>query len=341
MKPRNASIDLLRTILIVYVIIIHICGHGLEIKKMQSATYEVTACTPLLIFLLSATIVAVDVFFMISGYYHSIINTRKILEYVIMASAYSVIMYILSCLLRENPVSPVFIVQKAITGFNSYWFLVVWLIIALFSNYLNKFFEAAGDNDLKRLIALFTGINLLFGFLLDNPSYGSAFSIPAMLYCYMIGYAARRFKWGMGSKLPFGLCYIVCTMFTCIMCRLMLRFDNQPLAYKILTDYRSPIIVLSSLCFFLFFATKIHIKNRRLSKLIYRTGNGTLAAYLITDSADIRGIIFTPVIYLTEKEEAHWIIVLPAIIGYAVMLSIICILVDFIRKQVHITSLKQ
>ena len=335
-KKRNSEVDLLRCILMIFVVIIHVMAHGLKIGNLATGTYVETKYTPVMIVMLGFSVVAVDAFFMISGYFHSRFKLRKLIEYVLMGAIYAMLMYLISRIILGQPIIIRSVAQRLLQGFHAYWFLNVWLIIFIFADYINIFFNELSDAELKKFVVVYTIVNLYFGFVVDCNSYGSAFSVVAMFYCYTLGYTARRFKLEIQrfKNNEFGLLYIIGSVLSCCICFGLLKYGKQELAHRVITDYRSPLIVISALGIFLFFLNKIKIKNDKLEEAIVKWGGQTFAVYLITDAIDVWDIIFQPIVYLTKK-NMNLVIFVCGIIVYVLLLFIVSICVDFIRKYMY------
>ena len=140
-KKRNSEVDLLRCILMIFVVIIHVMAHGLKIGNLATGTYVETKYTPVMIVMLGFSVVAVDAFFMISGYFHSRFKLRKLIEYVLMGAIYAMLMYLISRIILGQPIIIRSVAQRLLQGFHAYWFLNVWLIIFIFADYINIFFN--------------------------------------------------------------------------------------------------------------------------------------------------------------------------------------------------------
>lgn len=331
MKKRNASIDLLRCILLFGVLMLHTCVHGLGIGNLKLTT----GYSYLIIFLVGTFNIAVDTFFIISGYFHSKFKPKKAIEYVVMASVYAGIMYIVSCLIQGKSFSALLLASRIILGFKEYWFLVAYLVIFMFSDFINRLFENLSNGDFCRFIVIFTIINTLFGFLLDINAYGNGFTAISMFYCYSMGYAARRFDLAnKTSKVTNIIGYILPTVITVCSALILIRDNRQEAALKILTDYRSPLMIIASLSLFLMFAVNIHITDKKLSEKICKAGASAFAVYLITDAADIQKLIFLPVVK-SARLGVPSVILLIEILIYAAALFSVCIAVDIIRKKLY------
>lgn len=273
MKKRNASVDLLRYILMLFVIIIHVMEHGLGIGNMQAESYEVTQYTPMMILLLGFSVVAVDCFFMISGYFHSKFKIRKLIEYVVMGTFYATFMYMVSRFILGQPILIKSVLQRLLRGYNAYWFLNVWLVLFIFADYINALFNTLDDEQLKKFVAIYTVLNFYFGFLLDMNFYGSAFSVIPMFYCYTLGYAIKRFEEKIRKhKYYYGAFYIVASSLSVLISLVLLKTGHQALAHRVIMDYRAPLIVFAAACLFMSFLIELRIENKRLTNAVIKWG---------------------------------------------------------------------
>lgn len=273
-KERNASIDLLRIVLMLGVLIIHACAHGLGLSKLSNGTYTGNQYSYLLIVMQSFSIVAVDVFFIISGYFAGKLRVRRIVEFYIMGGLYCSLAYIVSVIAGYKVFSVLSLGRRALQGFTNYWFLTAYVIIFLFSPFIVKLLDSLDDKQLKRLIVIYAVVNTIFGYLLSSATYGSAFSVDAMLFCYVLGYGIRRFNWTFswkGKSVNF-LCYLIPIALISVLGCAAYSIGKQELSYQIFADYRSPIIVFASVVFFCLFAKNVKINSANISKMITRGG---------------------------------------------------------------------
>ncbi|MCD8011868.1 MAG: acyltransferase [Lachnospiraceae bacterium] len=281
-KERNASIDLLRIVLMLGVLIIHTCAHGLGLSKLSEGTYTGNQYSYLLIVMQSFSIVAVDVFFIISGYFTGELKARKIVEFYIMGGLYCSLAYVVSTIAGYNTFSILSFGRRALQGFTNYWFLTAYVIIFLFSPFIVKLLDSLDDKQLKRLILTYVLVNTLFGYLLSSVTYGSGFSVDAMLFCYILGYGIRRFNWTFSCKdksVNF-LCYLVPVVFISAFGCAAYSIGKQEFSYQIFDDYRNPIIIFASVACFCLFARSIKIKNASIAKIVTEAGGGYAGSLL-------------------------------------------------------------
>lgn len=337
-NQRNASIDLLRIISMGGVIVLHASNYGLDFGLLNSEEYANNSFTSLTFVLVAFTAVAVNVFFMLSGYFHSRFRISKLVELIIEATVYSLTGYIICCCVGSTNFDVKTLLSRGIFGWASYWFLTVYIIIYCFSDYINKFLDTLSDDELKHLVVIYFVVNTIFGFMLDRSNYGSAFSVLPMLFVYTLGYSISRYHQSAHvrniSNSERGiiiLLYCIISIVIAFAGLVFFRTNHQQLAYRIMTDYRNPALIISAYLLMLFFTEGIHIKS---SKTVTFFAIHIFAVYLLTDSADVRVFIWKPIAYIFENYNSA-LILLMIIFAYVIALMCICILIDYIRKQIY------
>lgn len=288
------------------------------------------------IVLLALSTVSVNLFFLMSGYFHSRFRLGKLIELLVMASVYSCIDYAVICLLGYHEFSVLGLGRRFILGLENYWFLVAYIVIYCFSPYIVRLLDSLQDNEIRKLVLVYGIINTILGFILDDSVYGSAFSVLPMMFVYILGYyigrCGRSFK--IRKVNLNGISYLAISAIIAGFALILLYFGKQKLAYRVLCDYRNPLLIISACGLFLFFKNDVRIKNMKLQRAISWVAVSVFAIYLITDCPDVHYYIFTPLTRLAGNNISI-ILMIGCIVAYIVGMSIVCIMVDKVRKEIH------
>lgn len=196
---RDANIDLLRILATMMVISLHYFhgsyGGGIANVEMSSFNYYYSQIVETL------CIVAVNIFVIISGYFmidrKNGINIRKAIELYLILVFYSLIGYVVSCCCGQND----YILRDAIKLilfpflYNRAWFLKTYIMLFLFSPFINKFLIALTRKQYLGLIVL----QLLFfsvwpSFFNYPPVSDSGYGIVHFITLYIMAGYIREYE---------------------------------------------------------------------------------------------------------------------------------------------------
>lgn len=253
-----------------------------------------------------------------------------------MASVYSCIDYAVICLLGYHKFSILGLGRRFILGLENYWFLVAYIVIYCLSPYIVRLLDSLQDNEIRKLILGYGIINTILGFILNDSVYGSGFSVLPMMFVYILGYYISRCD---GSfkirKMNLnGISYLAISVIIAVAALVLLHFGKQKLAYRVLCDYRNPLLIISACGLFLFFKNDVKIKSIKLQKAISWAAVSVFAIYLITDCPDVHYYIFKPLNRFAEGNISV-VFMTAIIVVYDVGLSIFCIAIDKVRKWLY------
>ena len=308
--------------------IIHAIGYGWGGHALSSGTYVISRYTSIHICLLAMTTVSVNVYFLMSGYFHSHFRKEKLVEMIIEGSLYACMGYILSCILEYKNFSILAFGRRVVFGWQL-WFLVAYITIYCLSDYIIKLLDSLADKELKALLITYGLLNTILGFVCDLSTYGSPFSVLPMLFVYIIGYAIRR--WNLSftfrKKSVNLLVYILSSIVLIVLGAGLLFLGQQELSYKVITDYRSPILIVSASGLFMYFLRDIQLSVPVVSQIAMHI----VAVYMLTDGNDIHDFIWYP-IQIPVEMGWQWYIVLLCLALYIAFLMAVCIVVDYVRR---------
>lgn len=330
-KERNINLDILRCLSMLGIVAMHTCVHGSSIQLLQTEEFNADVAGLAEIAIVGIFVIAVNLFFLISGYFGMRFNRKKACALCLEANLYSTGMYVLAAYLGAEKFAVKHLIENILWGGVNYWFLVVYMLIYLISDYYNKILDQMSDNELKTYIIAFFAINVFLGFLLENQHYGSPFSVLPMLFIYSCGRTLNRMQSGKLSNIKISAVYFLATFLTVVGTLFAIQMHKQKPAYKILTSYCSPLVIIASLCaFLLFLQNRPFCKTHELQAAISKISASTFAVYLLTDSISSRKFIYEPIKNYLENNAFVFVIIL----GYSIILFLVCIIVDCIRIKV-------
>ena len=324
-KTRNSNVEILRIIAMLAIIIHHYVCHGLMDKQCYSGNRYI------LNILLIGGSLGVDIFFIISGYYmyKSKITASKILKIEGQVLFYSMaILIIMDIIYKNPPEAKVYLAHLFPTINNIYWFAASYIIIMLFSKYINKLVEALDKKEFKLLLFMllinftlptYLGINIPVVFIEKTVA---LYLIGAYIRKYNINKSEERAKYRKKLLLYFALNTAVIIIST----YLYHKTNRYVLGSNtFFVQQENPLIVLIAIYMFLLAISVPALK----SKIINTIASTTFGIYLIHEHPIMRIIIWNKVINFEQNYNELYAAIY--CIGISIVIFIICFIIDLIR----------
>jgi surface polysaccharide O-acyltransferase-like enzyme len=322
-KDRNYGVDFLRIASMFMVLILHILGGGgvLDVVAPFSANFCISW------FFEIASCCAVNCYALISGYVGLKSKPRysNIVMMWLQVAFYSIGISAILFFAGKCDLNDVIKSFLPVT-FSKYWYFTAYFLMWFFIPVMNAAVEHISESQLK-MILIVTGI-LMFPVsgLTDAFGIKSGYGVIWLSYLYLAGAYIRKsecFKDKSSKKYIF--VYLGCISFTFISKVLLVAFDRQE---GVFMTYYSPTTVLSAIALLAFF---LNVKfSKTLIKIISFVSPLAFGVYLIHMHPTLFEIsMMGKFLFLADDSP---IIMLISIIGYAIVIFIACILVEYIRK---------
>lgn len=175
---RNSSIEMLRLFAIFGIVIMHVNGPLLsEAFGINSIWIQIEN---------SIFNCGVSVFVLISGYFGIRRSSFKILLLELSALFYSLVASLLTLFVSGGGYSQLI---KALLPFstNEFWFFTCYLLILLFSPYLNEFVDSSSQQQFKKLLTALCLVFVLLPSVLYFHPLGSGKNILNLVFVYLLG----------------------------------------------------------------------------------------------------------------------------------------------------------
>lgn len=153
MKKRNSSIELLRIISMLLIIIFHFCGRAYNISDAAFAANSGSGLLSKLLFH-SMGQTGVPIFMFISGFYGIKFKSNRLVDILIQCFLYTVIFYSI-CSWVEPSLWSYRVFTLNLFGPSTLWFIYCYLVIYLFSNPINEFLNNLSFPKFTIIIVLF------------------------------------------------------------------------------------------------------------------------------------------------------------------------------------------
>lgn len=305
-KKRNLSLDILKILSMIMVIILHTKIYGL--RDATLAPYSSVYWVVLIFYIFS--LVAVNCFVLISGYFlsESSLQPKKLLKLWLQTFIFSAGIFFIVCIFNKNAFGfGVLLSQFLPVMSNQYWFFTCYFVLMLLSPFINKLINSLEKKDFKKLIFvllfIFMAIPTLnvFG---DNFDSSKGYSATWFIVLYCVGAYIRRFPL---PRKPYGVFYIAISLVSVFINALLEGFEDKLLLFtnikSIFSRYNSATVFLASLCLFLFFVSRPIYTDKKWGKIITTVSASSFCVYLIHEHPYIRSFIWNDTVKLFETTD--------------------------------------
>ena len=331
-SKRNYGIDLLKIICMLMVVFLHLLKHGgiLSNVNNNSFVYIMVWFIEILCFC------AVNVYAIISGYlsvdkkykFSNIINLYfRVIFYSLLITFIMTFFYKdLFIEVYFNSLFPV--ITKQYWFFSSYF--IMFLFIPLINNSIISLNKKQYTLILTVLFILFSILQTLFK--VDTFVLNGGYSPVWLIYMYLVGaYIKTFYKSKKNNSLKMYLFYLLMVILTLASKLLLERYDTIGIfKSNFLITYISPTIVLSSIFLFLSFKD-LKIPNY-FNNIVSKISISSFSVYLIHEHPLIRKfLIKNNFIKLLKYSPINMLLLL---VLSALIIYLICIIIDFIREYI-------
>jgi surface polysaccharide O-acyltransferase-like enzyme len=305
-KEREIGFELLRILAMFFIICVHFLGHG---GVLSNITY-LYGQDMLAKALARACSVCVNLFVMITGYFLSVkkVKYKKLFPLWIEVFFYSVVIYLLFCLLGEQSFHFKSFIKVCFPIFTTqYWFFTTYFFLFLIAPFLSAMVNNISK---KQHIILCVSIIILSLIISETD------------------YLIREIHFESGYNLYWFAClFVLGSCFTKINLKvkwwgylIMVATIGALVAFKSLsTGYASFATIVMSIMFFCLFKN-IKIKSKWLTKLILIVSSATFGVYLIHENNYMRGVLYTKIFKCASFYSKP----------YALLAMLVCVLITFI-----------
>ena len=310
---RNSSIELYRIIATFAVLIIHF--NVWFVGDWPLGSYDIdnpTLFRPSQMIITAATIVCVNMFVVISGYFGIKLKLSSIIKLCIYLALIYIPLYIAKCV-SEHEFSLMGLIDRFYVISNAGYFIQCYFMLMILSPLINAFIEKYGKDSLKWVI-VFGGLEFWFGCIMDveELGYRNGHSVIHFVLMYMIARCIKLYEENLKTINPwwwvFG--YLLSTMIVVI---------TYLVGIEWCWDFSNPALVSSAICSFLPFLYKTY-HNRFINWI----ASGTLAVYIIHVTVRIRSVLTMVDTYLlTTNSYPLYLVKILVVILLVFILSVL------------------
>ena len=263
-NSRNIGIDALRAVLMFFIILGHLMNAA-QTRLLQTNTFDDKYIV--FPFITAFTCVAVNCFFLISGYYGIRNNYSKLVK-IVLVTYFFYYLFNLSYLLMGFETVSIDMIKGFIFPVRQYWFIFVYIVLSLIAPYVNKTLDMISINEEKRLLAILLSLYCGYTFVLKDAVLGAndGYSLSFAIILYMTGHYLKN-KENEGQfciRYPL-FKYLLLSGITGIIVVFMIKTHKQSYAWDMFS-YNNPLVFLASICLFYSFKDCTY-KFKQLSNL--------------------------------------------------------------------------
>lgn len=321
---RNSNIELLRIISILLIIGHHFSFYsGIEYQSLSINNF-------ILLFLMFGGKVGANIFMIISGYFSVVgskSNYKKIFKLWIQVLFYSVGIYLflsITNIISFN-FSDLFKSLFPIT-FDKYWFASCFIIIMIFSEYLNNFLVKMSKKDYRNFIILCIILWSVLPFITTQKYLSNNLIILTLMYA-IGGYIKLHYDSNDNKRL---LMYLVSLIFFTYAGTLGLyflhmnfNFDYHHIFY--LYNLNSPFVIGISIIIFILF-----INNKVFSNSIINMISSTVfGIYLIHDNSFLRNVLWESIINVSKFYNCSFFLLFSIFSILGIFVG--CFIIEYLR----------
>ncbi len=211
----------------------------------------------------------------------------------------------------------------------SLWFVRSYILLYAFSPFLNKMLSSQNGKERFYFILCLAIFSVYMGTIGVDHSLNDGKNLVNFMLIYSLGATIRQYDWG--SKLSLKGAVLSWILFSGILFAGYMMLGNTiagRILWRLSFGYNSPLLIASSLLFFVIF-TKIHINSRAINWL----ASSVFAVYLIHENSNVNIYIYDFVQTLYSNFDMG--IFYPAIVLFATLVVILCILIDKISLPIQ------
>jgi len=343
-KVRSSNFELMRIISMFLVVLWHIILHGHVIENCINPAIKI-----LLQIIMFCIIIHVNSFVLLSGYFQSKSEFKlsKLLKLFFQVVFYSLIILIIGIKMGwvkdYNIVT--FINNGLLSSLNNYWFIKMYIVTYVFSDYINKFIDRLTRIEYKNLLILCFIVLSIIPFITGNRViFNDGYTIINFIFLYMIGGYLRRYPLKKtyhfkkmstnGYRIFLLFSFFSLAFINFLVHHFALEINGMSNIFSEISSrisptniyYATPFVMIQTVLYFEFFKT-LEFKN----KIINTISTTAFSIYLLHDNVLIREHIYK--ILKIDNGIFFGYKIFPKIILGAIFIFVICSIIELIRQQ--------
>ncbi len=323
-QERNSSIEVLRIIAMLFIVISHYSVHGgFDFATITNDTNRI------LLQIMTLGNLGVDIFVLISGYFivNSKYSFKKIIKLEGQVVFYSILLYLIFIISGNAEFSIKSTIKATFpTIFQEYWFFTAYIILYIFTPYINMFFKSISRTLFFRFIVTLIIIWSIIPTFTSSDMFGSV--VLQFLMFYAIGAYIRLYP---NNLLCNKKKNSIILMITCVFLLVFSTIILDIILHKYSTYFysRQSILIVGLSVALLVIFTRLKISTRKIINIM---GQCTFGVYLIHDNNYVRNWLWVDTLNNSQYANSYFMII--HMLVSAAIIFAICIMIELLRKKV-------
>lgn len=344
-KIRNSNFELLRIVSIFLIVLWHIIMHGNVIENCTNPAIKI-----LLEIIMFCMIVHVNSFILLSGYFQSKSKFKlsKFIKLFLQVVFYSLGILLIAIKLGwiQNYTIVTFINNSLLSSLNNYWFIKMYMVTYVFSDYMNKFVDRLSRIEYKNFLVISFIMLSIVPYITGNTVvFNDGYSFMNFMFIYMIGAYLRKYPLKEtyhfknmstnGYRVFLLFSFFSLAFINFLIHHFALETNGMSNIFSEISTrigssniyYSTPFVIIQTILYFEFFKT-LKIQNTFINKI----SACVFGIYLIHDNEIVRTHLYKILKIDTGLFSSYKIF--PKIIIVALIIFIVCLIVEYIRKAI-------
>lgn len=332
-KVRNSSMELLRIIAMIMIVLCHFATHGRFSFDINSLSIPRLWWS----FIETGGNLGVDIFVLISGYFlvesnDKVFNLKRVLKFWGQVFVYSIAIYFIFYIIGVQDFNLISCIKAFFPiTFGSWWFASTYFVLYLIHPFINKFLQKLEKRTYQSLIVMQLILWCVIPTFTTSNYQSNRLLWFITLYC-VAGYLRlfglnSRFtqKTYFGFWLLFSaLRYLSCILLMVLGTRISFAANHSLYFY----GQQSVLTFLSALSLFMVFV-KWDMKHIKWINIV---ASATFGVYLIHDNDVVRDLLWQEVFENAKYQNS--VLLIPYSIIVVAIVYVTCTLIDLLRQQI-------
>lgn len=341
-QARNSNFELMRLVSMFMIVLWHEFQHT-NMVFQSSGTLNLVVS-----FLYILMSVHVNSFVLVTGYfqYNKKMKVKKVAALLGRTWFYNILFVVLTLAFGVAVLSNLEIIENtSFLSINNYWFINYYIVLYLLTPFLNKFIEASTREEHKKVLGImFLCLSVIPFITRQRVINNNGLTVISFLFLYLVGaffgkYPIKdSYHWKNNSRHKNQLIFLFLFLFFSVINFMTYQFGTvltsgaNPIVQDIgrtmtngIIGFSSPLVVLSSVFYLLFFET-LQLK----SKWINRLASLTFGVYLVHENSYVFSNLYSRIFPVVTEQTSCAILL--KIFAVASILFVIGMLVEALRQ---------
>ncbi len=273
-KPRLSNIELLRLLSMFMVLVLHADYAALGVPAAADLSVS-PAETAARVLLEQLSLVAVNVFVLISGWFGVRLTVRSLGSLLFQVMFYALLIIGVVAATLGIPAEQCPTAWLTLVPGYHHWFIRSYIGLMLLSPVLNAFTASCTVRRLAVVTGSFFAFQTVYGWICNADGFLNGYSLLSFIGLYLLGHLAHRLQWHTRRRRAMVWIYPGCVVANTVVTLLMLACRGSVPAW--VNSYNSPLVIAGALGLVLTFAGM----KPWTSRTVNAAAASSLAVYLI------------------------------------------------------------